>query len=843
MKIIAIKYATFLSLVLILIACTPSKKQSALYTSNSGRVIETLKTGWSFKRGEFPNAKSISFDDSNWQKVSIPHCYNIESGQSGGSPGTHWSKSVYYMGPAWYRYKLKVNQLPKNRSKYLKFNAVSSVADIFVNGKKIGTHKGAFTAFCFDITKYLKPNSTNLIAVRASNKYREDLAPISGDFVMFGGIYRPVTIISTPKVCIDPLDFASTGVYITQKKISRKRAHLDIKTLVRNASKSAKKIIVTTKILDDSNYPVAETSKELSVAPNSNTNFTTNIVINNPHLWQGIEDPYLYKVQTTLIQNDKIIDSQEEKIGLRWFKVDPKKGFFLNGKPYKIRGVNKHQDKLNKGWALTEGDLQQDLDIALEMGANGLRLAHYPHSQYFHKLCDKAGMLVWAEIPLVDVVKNTPEFHANTLLQLEEMIKQNYNRPSIFAWGLWNELLMRKSDDPTELAFALSKRAKQLDPIRYTTCAANFYAAHMQKIGRKIFPSVDIPAFNIYQGWYGGKPSQLNYAIRGYNKIGKLRGIAISEYGAGASILHQQDLPCRPKPTSRFHPEQWQAYVHEQNYAQIRNNPIVWGSFIWNLFDFASTWRSEGDSIGRNDKGLVTYDRKHRKDAFYFYKACWSQKPVLHLTSKRHKIRTNAKMIIKAYSNCDSVTAYLNGKSLGSKSSKNNIFTWEATLKPGENKIKLTANKSTLQLEDSATCKLDTDFNFPNRWILASKSSHYNVPEYTLATDKNARYFWGDNSKNAWIRYMLDPNKEFGQIKIAWAKNKVYNFAVQISHDAKNWITISKGKSSGKKTTYQICNFPKCSAKYLRIICTDKNDKSNGLEIYNIQLKSLAPKY
>ena len=823
-------------------ACTPNDKTKNSSFPKEGRTVKTLKTGWSFHRGDLPNAQKIKFDDSKWKKVSIPHCYNIKSGQSGGANHFLWDRAEYYKGPAWYRYNLKVDKLPADKSVFIRFDAACEVADLYVNGQKVGKHEGGFTAFCFDITKYLKLGKDNVIAVRVTNEYNDEIAPTSGDFVLFGGIYRPVRIITTSKTCIDPLDHASTGVFVTQKEISNELACLNVKTLVRNSKSTPETVTVTTQIIDADKKVVVSSTKNKTVKANSSDKVLCELSIKNPHLWHGLEDPYLYTLRTTISQGDKILDTLDDQIGLRWFRIDPKKGFFLNGKPYKIKGVNKHQDKLDKGWALTEKDLKEDMAIALEIGANGMRLAHYPHSEYFHKLCDKHGMLVLSEIPLVDVVKNTPKFHANIKLQLEELIKQNYNRPSIFTWGIFNEILMRPSDDPVQIILELHKLSKKLDPTRPTTCAGNLCAKRMQKAYEAIYKEIDIPGFNVYQGWYGGKPSHLKHVIKRYDKLSKFRGTAITEYGAGASIHHHADLPCRPRTTDRFHPEEWQAYVHEQNYNVIRKTPELWGSFLWNLIDFSSVWRSEGDHIGRNDKGLVTYDRKTRKDAFYFYKACWSKKPVLHLTSKRFKTRSKAKTIIKAYSNCKEVTAYLNGKSLGAKKSDDNIFIWKVSLKEGKNQVKVTGSKDGKELIDSTTWEMDPEYAHPDRWIMASKHSPWNhVPEFTLSPSK--RGSWSHKSKDAWIRYTLDPKKPFSQLQISWAKNKIYNFAIQVSSDAKNWVTIYKGSSKGKDKKYETYSFPECNAKYLKIICTDKDKKSNGLAIYHVKLKSIKPKY
>jgi beta-galactosidase len=373
-------------------------------------------------------------------------------------------------------------------------------------------------------------------------------------------------------------------------------------------------------------------------------------------------------------------------MGLRYYSVDANKGFLLNGESYPLHGVNRHQDRPGKGWAISYADQDEDANIIYEIGATCVRLAHYPHSDYFYSLCDRKGFVVWAEVPLVNQVYNTPAFAENAKQQLTELIRQKYNHPSIFFWSLYNELgNSGRCDDPRPLVTQLNALAKQEDSTRLTTAASNDPSSKWPGL-RSV---ADLIAWNPYPGWYFGNPSQMNQLIDKYKRDTNDKPIGISEYGAGASIRqHEQNMKKAPAPGGKWHPEEWQAIVHEEDYAAIEARPYIWGSFAWVMFDFSSAWRKEGDANGINDKGLVTADRKTRKDAFYFYKAKWTTEPFVYITSRRHTERTNPNTAVKVYSNCDSVELKVNGQTLGSQAGKSCVFKWsDVRLKPGLNTI------------------------------------------------------------------------------------------------------------------------------------------------------------
>src|SRR5208283_2590774 len=421
-----------------------------------------------------------------------------------------------------------------------------------------------------------------------------------------------------------------------------------------------------------------------------------------PHLWNGRLDPYLYKAVIELRSGDSVVDSVEQPLGLRFYSVDPDKGFFLNGKPYHLHGVDRHQDRFNKGWAISGADMDEDLQLIKEMGATVVRCAHYQHSDYFYSLCDKAGILVWAEIPQVNEITASEQFEETSRNQLLDLIRQNINHPSIFAWSLFNEIALRETPDPQRELQDMNNVAHSEDPTRPTiaaTCTDKL--PEMNKIP-------DWLGWNIYPGWYRGTRGDFGHEMDRLRDTSRQGGFCVSEYGAGANVTQHEENPKQPKTGGPWHPEEWQALVHESAWAAMKERPFVWGTFVWNMFDFAVATRHEGSIPGRNDKGLVTYDRKTRKDAFYFYKANWSDEPVLYITSRRFSERTNALTSVKIYSNADKVELLLNGKSQAWRTDcTNGVFIWpDVQLKAGDNRVEARAERHGQKLNDSCVWNL-----------------------------------------------------------------------------------------------------------------------------------------
>ena len=614
---------------------------------------------WSFK---------LERPGSCWEEIRVPHTWNACDGTT----------PDYYRGKGHYRYQLELTKEMLDQRVFLRFEAASLWAEVKVNNQVVGTHFGGFTAFCFEITPYVCAGE-NQVDVVVSNAKDLPMAPLSGDFTFFGGIYRPVSLLLLPKMCITPLDHASSGVYIQQETTSA-LSRLTLVSKVDNRWKTLKDVSVRTSIFDKEGELVDRAMLQQSIKRDTTIDFVTELDVKSPRLWDGRKSPYMYRVFVELLKGKEVVDTLSQYVGLRYFSVDPEKGFFLNGKPYKIRGVNRHQDRMDKGWAISEADHLQDMEIIKEIGANGIRLAHYPHSNYFYSLCDKEGMLVWAEIPLIGHIEPTSEFAENVKNELIDLIRQNYNHPSIFCWSLFNELC---KGEVRELVSMLNDVAHQEDPTRLTVAAANIEKRPENTV-------TDIMAFNTYPGWYWAEPSAMASTLERWNGLVGGKGIAVSEYGGGANVDHHWQTGRKtPNVDGMFHPEEWQSIVHEQNYQAIMGADFVWGSFVWNMFDFASGGRNEGNMPGMNDKGLVTYDRKTKKDAFYFYKSLWTEEPMVYITSRRDAVRTIEDTPIKIYSNCDDVELFVNGKKCASSMERQgNICIWNAIrLAEGENLI------------------------------------------------------------------------------------------------------------------------------------------------------------
>jgi beta-galactosidase len=677
------------------------------------RQILDLDSGWRFIRQDVSGADQSAFDDSAWQSVNLPHTWNALDGQDGGNN--------YYRGPGWYRRHLTIPADLAGRSLFLKFDAASMVADVYVNGHHVGGHKGAFAAFIFDVTDQLNPSADNIIAVRVDNSHNIDVPTLAGDFTIFGGLYRSVHLLALDKLSITPLDDAGPGVYATQDDITADTAKFHVTAKLRNATGSDKTAGVVCQIIDAGGNAVQTVQAQQLIAAGGNADVVQNIVLPNPHLWNGRTDPYLYTVRVTISDGSSITDFVDQPLGLRFFKVDPDQGFFLNGRPYALHGVNRHQDRINMGWAITPAQHKEDFDLIMEMGCTAVRLAHYQHAQEFYDLCDRGGLVVWAEACLVNEVTASDAFDNAAMEQVQELIKQNYNHPSICFWSLFNEL--RSASGPAHperdaalrhqlsLVGKLNQLAHSLDATRLTTAASNLLDP--------LYPRnriTDVIGFNGYFGWYNGAPSQWPAQLDALHLAAPNREIGISEYGAGASAWQHEANPTQPKANlNPWHPEEWQDTVHEDAWQAMQSRQWLWGTFLWNMFDFASDGRNEGDQPGRNDKGLVTYDRKTKKDAFYFYKANWSSDPFTYITGRRYTPRNQPTTSVKIYSNCDSVELKVNGHSLGSRTPDDiHRLQWDnVPLRPGDNQFQAVGTQGDRQFTDA--CVIVMDPSAPNR--------------------------------------------------------------------------------------------------------------------------------
>ncbi|MGB3779677.1 MAG: glycoside hydrolase family 2 TIM barrel-domain containing protein [Tunicatimonas sp.] len=645
---------------------------------------------WRFVKGYAYNMQK----QPPWQQVNLPHTWNAEDALAG--------ELDYYRGPAWYEKDLVLPADYQDQRLFLYFAGSNAATDVFVNHQLAGRHEGGYTAFCFEVTDLVKLDTTNTLSVKVNNAYDASLMPLTGDFNHYGGLYRPVHLLIKPKTCISPLADASPGVFIRQDTVSEAQATIRVTTLVSNAAASGT-YTVRVAIQDSAGQTVAQAEQEQTLASNATASLTSALTITQPHLWQGRRDPYLYQVVVSLLnQSGEVLEESIQSLGLRYFRLDSNDGFFLNGEYLDLHAVNRHQDRAEKGSAISEADMREDVEIMLEMGVNAVRLAHYPHADYFYRLCDSAGIIVWTEIPwlgpggyLAQSYIASAEFHQTGKQQLTEMIRQRYNHPSIIFWGLYNEV-KPDWDDPYPYLKTLDSLAHVLDPDRLTV-GATFQDNPTNAL-------TDAIGWNKYFGWYGGEPSEIGPWADEMHQAKPDRPLALGEYGAGASINHHEDSLKAPAPGGDWHPEGWQAYFHEQHWPQLAARPFIWGKFIWLMFDNGAAHRREGDRIGINDKGLVTFDRKTRKDAYYYYQSQWAEEPMVYLADRRYTQRKQAKTEVKVYSNQPSVVLYHKGKKIGPmRESQPGVFRHALTLQAGENQVSVKTKAGKQILSDSVT--------------------------------------------------------------------------------------------------------------------------------------------
>ncbi|MBC7451463.1 MAG: glycoside hydrolase family 2 protein [Cytophagales bacterium] len=661
------------------------------------RSIQAFNDDWKFIRTDVSDGSLISCNDALWAYVTIPHTWNNLDGQDGGNN--------YYRGIGWYRKHVSVSQTGKRI--FIKFNAANMQTDVYINNTLAGTHTGGYGAFIFEIT-HLVHSGDNVIAVKVNNAAYISAAPLDADFTFYGGLTQTIELLSLNPVHIDPLDHATSGVYITQHTTSAAKTDIDIKALVKNDQATTAKVTAIYTVSDTSGTTVATAISTGNIIAGTRSVMKGTITIANPVLWNGLSNPYLYKVTTEIRVEGIVTDVVTESLGVRFYTVDVNTGFYLNGSSYRLHGVAHHEDRLDKGRAMSDGDRKEDLELLKELGCNYLRLSHYQHGQYTYDYCDLVGIVLWTEIPLIDNIdpNNSPAFNENAKQQLTELILQNYNHPSVIVWGLSNEITYKNNYTPYPgpLVKELHQLAKQLDSTRLTASAAMFSDEPLN------FYS-DIYSCNQYNGWYYNELSAFGTWADEQHRTSK-SAFGVSEYGAGANTTHHELLPSKkPLHYGIWHPEEYQATFHEAHWQQLVTRPYLWSTSVWVAFDFSSDGRNEGLQAGINDKGLVTRDRKIKKDAYYYYKANWSSQPFVYITSRRFFIHYTAALTAKVYSNCDSVSLTVNTVSLPMKKSTNKIFIWDKVkLFRGKNLVIATGYKNNIVYYDTIYWQYDKEY-------------------------------------------------------------------------------------------------------------------------------------
>ena len=732
---------------------------ASISAAQDARTIAPLDAGWRFAQApDLSGVEAPAYDDARWISVDLPHSWNRI-----GNDGTERSSlSNNVQGVGWYRLHFKPPHAAAGSRYFLQFNAVGAVADVWLNGRYLGKHAGAFSRFRFDASSSIKSSDDNVLVVKADNSRpqpgasTQDVIPLSGDFFVFGGIYRNVSLIVTRPVHVDLLDFGGPGLYAHALDIDEAGATVQFSGRVTNDLNKPRRIAVQFAIEDAVGGIVASTSLKSTVAPGSIA-IQARLHVEHPRLWEGVKSPYLYR-SVMVIRSDggTILDRVSQPLGFRAVKFDSDRGFFLNGEHVFLKGVSMHQDRPLKGWAISDADQRQDFDLLQDLGANAVRLAHYQHDQYSYDLADSRGIVVWAEIPLVNKVSfdgspANPALTANARQQLTELVRQNYNHPSIIVWSLGNEIdltatLVKGPSRPTVLLRSLNELAKSEDPSRATTLADCCETGIPPHVASQAMPAetrqpivgiADTVGYNRYFGWYTGQFSDFGAMLDGAHARHAGLPISVSEYGAGAALTqHTDDAEGGPiNPHGRPHPEEYQNWYHEKSWATLEPRGYLWGAFIWNLFDFSSDSRQEGDLTDINEKGLVSYDRQTRKDAYYFYRANWSTQPTLHLVGRRYVDRAYAVTDIKAYSNSSQARLFLNGNEIGPAPCSKGICSWRSLrLSQGSNELTVTAQIAGVPITDSV------------RWSLSHSDRVVNIKAGDIAgyASKDGQRFGSD---------------------------------------------------------------------------------------------------
>ena len=577
------------------------------------------------------------------EKINLPHSWNAIDGQDGGND--------YFRGSCLYKKTLIKAELEKADRYYIEFRGANSSADVFVNGEKVAHHDGGYSTWRVDITEKLTDETE--IAVIVDNSPNEEVYPQMADFTFYGGIYRDVNLVCVNNTHFDLDYYGGTGLMITPT-VEGENAKVEAQVFVSNL-KEGQKLVYT--IYD---------KEEKELLKKESSELKAEFEIESVHLWHGRKDPYLYCLEVEIVENGEVIDNVCSRFGCRSFKIDPENGFILNGEEYPLRGVSRHQDRWGIGNALLPEHHREDIDLIMEVGATTIRLAHYQHDQYFYDLCDEKGLVIWAEIPYIS--RHMPTGRENTISQMKELVVQNYNHPSIVVWGLSNEISIAGSDeDLLENHRILNDLVHEMDKTRLTTIAA----VSMCKMDDPYLQIPDVVSYNHYFGWYGGDTSMNGPWFDKFHAMHPNIPIGCSEYGCEALNWHSSN------PFQGDYTEEYQAYYHEELIKQLFSRKYLWATHVWNMFDFGADARAEGGENGQNHKGLMTFDRKYKKDAFYAYKAWLSDEPFVHLCGKRYVDRVEDVTKITVYSNQSEVELFVNGESIGKKTAPDHFFYFE----------------------------------------------------------------------------------------------------------------------------------------------------------------------
>ncbi len=664
---IQISIIVALTTMFLLTSC--SSRPNELHIAEPVRTLIDINKDWLFIKGDRHQELKPK---TQWQSINLPHTWNAKDGLDGGGD--------YYRGYGTYQKHFQLDPNLKGKRVYLHFDGASIAARVYINDEFVGGHKGSYGAFRFDITDSINWQGDNSLLVEVNNEEDHNVAPLSADFTFFGGLYRQARLIVTNQVHVDMLDYASPGVYWSQNSVDKNKAEIEVSSTIINESETAETVTLQAIIKDADGEVVARTVRNTTIPAGEDYKFSELLIVSQPHLWHGRKDPYLYRTYLQVSAAEQILDRVEQPIGLRFFHVDPEQGFFLNGEAYPLHGVNRMADFPGMGTAITQEQHDIDMKLMLDIGATGIRLGHQQRDDYVYSLTDKNGLVVWAEIPLINRINDDLAFSQNIKQQALELIKQNYNHSSIIFWGLFNEITLKKGPDPRPLVAQLNEMVKDLDPNRLTTAAVVAEGA----LDDPLVTLTDLTSFNRYYGWYHSGFSELDTFLDETHDHAPDIRMGLSEFGAGASVKFHSD-----NPVMQDHTEEYQALFHEHYWNALKQRDFVWGKFAWVLADFAVDRRDEGDTPGRNDKGLVTFDRQIKKDAYYWYQANWSETPMIHISGRRFNERRSDRADIKVYTNLKQVSLQLNGEPIADTlTSGEHAIVWDdVALSLGDNHL------------------------------------------------------------------------------------------------------------------------------------------------------------
>jgi beta-galactosidase len=721
-------------------AASPSPRSSPAPTTAIRETV-LLADGWRFRQDDaIHGAERAGFVDSSWAVVRVPHTWN-RVGYYLPDPASHVNRAETIdkaQGVGWYRLNFTPPAGFQGKRVWLEFDAASRVAKVWLNGMLLGEHKGGFSRFRLDATTALRAGHANVLAVQTDNSNpavgssTADVLPLRGDFFVHGGLYRPVRLIATDAVHIDMLDFGGPGVYATTTSVEGGRAQVAVRTRVRNDGARAARLVVTARLLDRTGAVAGQARQSISVSGADGAEVAHVLTVPGAHLWQGTEDPYLYRLIVDVTTPDgRELDRLEQDYGIRTMRFDAQAGFTLNGRPLRLRGVGMHQDREGKGWALDAADVASDVAIIREMGANTIRLTHYQHGPTIHDVADRQGLVLWDELPLVSAwtlapgqTEATPALVANARQQLQELIRQNSNHASVAVWSIANEVDFGNSmpaflgggagpaPDPIPLLRELNVLAKAEDPSRPTTLATCCEERALRGDPPVTAAVADLGGANRYFGWYFGVPEDLDAHLDALHAKRPGQPLAVTEYGAGgATTIHTDDARGGPADSrGRLQPEEYESDVHERNWAILNAKPYLFATWLWNSFDFASTSRHEGDAEDINTKGLVTFDRRIKKDAFFFYKANWTATPTVHVNGRRYVERAYPVTDVRVYSNAPATELVVNGRSLTALTAAEcpqRSCVWKGVpLSVGDNEIVAKGRFAETSVEDRITWRL-----------------------------------------------------------------------------------------------------------------------------------------